>query len=455
MAGIDDMLDDVSITTMSQDVNVDDDETFGNVTGKTKINQPIPNNEIIHQVILSTLKQSVMSLRLIEKSDELMKSALYIGTFDQRINAVAEANKLMNTTNETIKTTTNLIQALGINVDCVNKRDVDEFIPVCSRVKRLNAHAGLKDHEVFPSASKYLLTLTILKRIDTTPKSLLDTILTGAGCQIVARTIGNDFVTVRMENRIQLGHAVNILNNAWYKGSPLVSFCSISSLTKSAYALRSLPISSSSIACWFNTSGTLNVDLAITAVYNDNRGWFAENDVESMVFHKAAPLSGQHSRNDHVVFKLFVSFAAYKRFLRSSRDITNIVCNGTLLKFKEEVNIIQCWKCMSFGHFYNDCNNGFRCRFCTTDHQQNFNCPGRKDPVCRNCSANNQTLVNKSVTNHNPVGILFFKDWRQAEVNHIATSATCKTIQLVKCCHLRRLKQAAIANLPLPRFEFP
>lgn len=413
------------------------------------------HQEIVSNMIVSTIQQSTKSIEILSKSAAVLDAALENATFDQRLQAMAAADRLVSTTSDAIRSATNMYLALGIRVNCDMEINISSLIPRAFQPARVASQPGFEADMSLPSASKYSLTLSLTKQVDVHPRELLDLLLRGSGCQVVARTVGNDFVTVRFESKSQLTHAVDILNAASYQGTPVISFCSIASTTKSAYAIRSFPVSRSNLGPWFNEQQRIRIDIAINALNRDNSGWFPSNDVESIESYPIKSPAGQKDKKDFVILKVFISMPSYRHFLRSSHDITNVDCNGHLVKFKEEVIIIQCWNCCQFGHYSNQCANSFKCRYCISDHAKNATCSSKDAPTCRNCSANNQALEAKQKVGDSSHGVDNFRDWRLSPVDHFATSSSCRVVQMVKATHLQRLKHAAFSNLPLPPFVFP
>lgn len=420
------------------------------------VENAILQQNMINALIVSTVDQSNQSLAVLSKCATALDDIIKNASYDLKLQAIAESNRLVATTNDTVRTNTNLFLALGIKVQCSTVLDISSMIPQAAVASnRVSSQIGFETDQSLPSASKYSLTLKYIHPADIPPRDLLDMLLRGTGCQAVARTVGPNFVTIRLENRQQLIHACDVLNAASYKQVPLLQFCEVTSSTKSAYSLRSFPFPSTQVSSWFNDDRTMKYDVAITALNRDNNGWFPDNDVESIEFFKASAPAGRKDKDNFIGLRIFVSMAAYRHFLRSSHDITNIECNGHFIKVKEEVNIVQCWNCCSFGHYSNQCANSFKCRFCLADHAQNATCIGKDDPKCRLCSANNDELSKKLASGDSSPGVTNFPDWRQSSVDHFATSASCRSVQHVKAIHLHRLKHAAFARMPLPRFSFP
>lgn len=417
--------------------------------------QPCNQVDVLSNSVAVTLQQAVASLELINQTSLLLASATENATFEQKLLAVQEARKLVDTTSAAIRTTADLYLTLGIKVNCDTHLDVSSLIPASFRSNRAVTQPGFEKDVSLPSASRYTLTLRLIKPTDISPRALLDLLLRGSGCQVVGRTEGKDFVTVRLENKTQLTHALSIMRVASYQGTLISTFVQISSTTKSAYSIRSFPFSSSIISTWFDSDGNLNIDTAINELIRDNSGWFPDSDVESVEFYKSSPPQSLKHLTDCITLKIFISHAAYRHFLRSSHDITNVDCHGHLLKFKEEVTIIQCWKCCSFGHYSNQCTASFKCRYCLTDHAQNYDCPGKVSPQCRNCVSNNEALKIKLQSGDSSAGILHYEEWHESRTDHSATSGVCKAIQWRKSSHLQKLKKAAFACLPLPPFKFP
>lgn len=410
---------------------------------------------LVTQAVTGTIQQSVKSLDLLDKSAAVLSSALVGATYDQKVTLMQEGRLLAQVTTDAIRAATDLYLALGIRVTCDTPINISSLIPPSLQPTRINTQSGYQTDQALPSASKYSLTLKLTSPVDILPHKLLDMLLKGTGCQVVARTSSNDSVTVRLENRSQLNHAVSLLQKASYKGTNLLTFCEIEHTVKSAYAIRSLPFASRRISKWFDTDGKLKYDVAITDLNADNSGWFPDSDVESIDYYKANPPPNNRGETGFIVLKIFISQAAYRHFLRSSHDITNVDCNGTLIKFKEEVNITQCWNCCQFGHYSNRCTNAFQCRFCISNHNERDPCLGKTTPKCIICTSNNMILRQRQDTGDANREINFFKDWQESRTDHFATSASCKAVQAVKATHLTKLKQAAFAGLPLPSFCFP
>lgn len=414
-----------------------------------------PADDLITSAVSSSLQQSMKSIELLNASAKLLETSTANATFEQKLLAIQEARKIADSTTAAVNVTTNLFIALGVKVQCDVPITMTSFIPASLQSNRLPTVPGFEADESLPSASKYNLTFTLTSTTDTNARALVDSLLKGTGCQTVGRITGPNFVTIRLENRQQLMHALNILRAATYKGVPLTTLGTLSSVTKSAYSVRSFPFDSSIIKPWFDENGHFMFDCAISQLNESNSGWFPNKDVESVEYYQAAAPPGKNKDATYQVLKIFVSQAAYRHFLRSSHDITNVDVNGELIKVKEEVNIVQCWKCCNFGHYSNQCHSAFLCRFCLNDHAQNVDCPGKFSPQCRLCQANNSLLQVKIAAGDLSPGVVHFKDWKLQPIEHIATSFSCKTIQAIKAMHLLKLKHAAFNRLPLPPFSFP
>lgn len=411
--------------------------------------------DIISGAVTSTISQAVKTISLLDKSVELLEAASLNASFEQKLLAVQEARKIAETTSSAVNAAANLFLALGVKVHCDTAISLSSLAPNLLHTGKPQVSSGFEADESLPSASKYQLTFTVTVKQDISARQIVDLLLKGSGCQTVGRTTGNDWVTIRLENRQQLLHAMNILRNASHKGNPLISIGQLATVTKSAYAVRTFPFEKRNIQTWFNQDGQLDFEKAITGLNEENSGWFPNSDVESIEFYKASPPPGKDKKLDYIVFKVFLSQAAYRHFLRSSHDITNIEVNGFLVKVKEEVTVVQCWKCCGFGHYSNQCRANFKCRFCLLDHQQNFECDGKVTPQCRLCNENNRLYQEKLKTGDSSPGVTNFKDWVMQPIDHFATSYSCKTLQAVKAKHLIKLKHAAFKRLPLPAFTFP
>lgn len=412
------------------------------------------SDELITQAVSASMNQSMASIDLMAKASLVLESAITNASFDQKVSLLEQASKLSDSTSAAINAAANLYLALGIKVNCDTSINLSSIIPQSLQPSRTPVVPGFEADESLPSASKYNLTLTLKSTLDLTARQLVDYFLKGTGCQIVGRIVGTNTVTVRLENRQQLLHAVQILQAASYKGHLLIELATINTTIKSAYSVRTFPLERNKVADWIDEHDRLNLDAAIHSLHELNSGWFPNQDVEALEFYPASAPAGKDKKLKFVVFKIFVSQSAYRHFLRSSHDITNVDINGELVKVKEEVNVIQCWNCVSFGHYSNQCKAPFRCRFCTIDHAKNVECTQKDSPQCRICDSNNKLLEAKHAAGDSSPGVTHFKDWVIHPVGHCATSLTCKSLQHIKACHLLKLKHAAFRKLPYRHFRF-
>lgn len=442
--------------TADYDSNYTVDQARASVEESTAL-QPLAktSDQIISEAATATITQAVKTIDMLDKTARLIDTVSASATFEQNLQLMKESRKLAVASSSAINATANLLLALGVKVQCNTNLQLANLIPPAMLANRPQLTTGFEQDESLPTASKYQFTFTVTTTQDITARAIVDLLLRGSGCQTVGRTVGNDWVTVRVENRQQLVHAVAILRNASYQGKSIVSIGTLTTLIKSAYALRSYAFEARTIQEWFDNEGKLIHDKAITSLNEENSGWFPNNDVECVEFTKASPPPGKDKKLEYIILKIFVSQAAYRHFLRSSHDITNIEINGSLVKVKEEVNIIQCWNCCQFGHYSNQCPTSFQCRFCTNDHAKSITCPNNEAPTCRLCTANNFLLDKKLKSGDKSPGVANFKDWKKHPTNHFATSFSCKTVQAVKATHLFRLKHASFNRQPLPSFSFP
>lgn len=446
------------ITANVEPIEVDDSQLLVPETvlsaSAGQVQQHVSMDDIVTEAVTVTIQQAVQSIELLSKTSRVLDSALENATFEQKIIAMQESAKLSDSTSTAITAATNLFLALGIRVQCDTPIRMTSIVPQSLQSNRLATNTGFEADENLPSASRYNLTYKLRTAVDISPRELVDMYLKGTGCQTVGRTTGPGWVTIRLENRQQLMHAHNVLKLASYNGTPLISLGTLETVTKSAYSVRSFPFEVNNVIEWFDKEH-LKIELAIKSLNESNSGWFPNQDVESLEYYPAATPRGKDPKTKFIVFKIFVSQAAYRHFLRSSHDITNVEINGHLIKVKEEVNIIQCWNCVKFGHYSNQCHNSFCCRFCLDDHPAKTPCASKDEPKCKLCDSNNKLLeIKKQSGDHSP-GVTHFKDWVTQPIDHCATSFSCKTIQSIKAMHLLKLKQAAFQKLPLPAFSFP
>lgn len=54
-------------------------------------------------------------------------------------------------------------------------------------------------------------------------------------------------------------------------------------------------------------------------------------------------------------------------------------------RFDDHVKVLQCYKCLAFGHLSKDCKNPIHCAHCSGDHEAKACKNGLQDPVCYNC----------------------------------------------------------------------
>lgn len=60
-------------------------------------------------------------------------------------------------------------------------------------------------------------------------------------------------------------------------------------------------------------------------------------------------------------------------------------------KFADHIRVLQCYRCLMFGHIVENCKAMPSCGHCASQHEMK-NCGNRdRPPVCGNCSRNTKT----------------------------------------------------------------
>ena len=411
--------------------------------------QFIDANQAVGITLANTLTQVANTMSVIGESHLFLKQTIDNdkATFEQKLAAVESARRMIDSSNHSVHAAAALFSSLGVQIKCDIPVTMSSFFPAAAKP---GTQPGFEIDNSLPTASRYILTLKFYQQQQILPHQLMEEKLLAHQLQPVDRKESTLESSFRFENKDQLQRAITVLRTETYNGTPITTLGMITSSINSAYSVRTTPIPRSYFKDWVDPEGDIIFGKALADLHAKNPLWFPSDDVESVSYYRCdrIPRGFKASDGPFATVKLFISQAAYRHFLRTDRSMTKVVFPTKMVQVYEDVDVILCWDCCSYGHRSGSCQV-FRCRYCLSNHANNVNCPQKESPQCRNCHENNVILDNPNLTPK-------FANWKRLDnIGHQATSGVCKTMHFVKDMHLARLKSAALNRLPLPPFTFP
>lgn len=126
----------------------------------------------------------------------------------------------------------------------------------------------------------------------------------------------------------------------------------------------------------------------VNVIFKYNRGWFKSiKDIEGV------EVFGLTSKDNKASAKIHISHQSFKRFLASRK--TSIMIHKKKLEVWEQFQVTQCLRCSKLDHTSDVCKDKPSCRFCGADSKGedghlSKNCSSRNNPICPNCSSQNE-----------------------------------------------------------------
>lgn len=348
-------------------------------------NLPSAPSTAEERLILASAFTTTKFGEMVGKINQLSDDVLADGDTDQKLDAIKAMKDVL-----TSETAINSSHSGRLCVDNINKR---LHMVISGQLTNIVNN----DPAVASSATTYKMTFKPINLSANRP--ILDPLeeLYDASKELEIQIIDSQSTpsgqVVYIQNQVMFEAAKAAINQHVVKSTkkPISDYFNITHQIISAYSVKTHTFNKSVLVKnnLIDATGTpvLKTEEVKTFLHKYNRGWFSSTvDIENV------ECFGLQKAGDDplITLKIHVSHSTFKRFICA--PVTNIMLRAEKIRIYEEVPVVQCLRCTSFGHIWRICTAEIgKCRFCGVGDNVNqnghlsANCPNRERPTCWKC----------------------------------------------------------------------